>query len=207
MDTLFDANRSVTPIESSPAQSPKLAYRVACDDFCDDGETIEFLQESELEELGNPDREPSLDVYAEQGWVPPNVLISMGWYLFCQECERRSDCEEDDDYEGAIVDHQELGDCYFCSPNCKSVYQKRRSEWAETLDRNVEKLIARYPFLTVTSRSLINNISLQIPGLRYHANVGFLDDGSIKLFGDATIAFVKAKEDYDRSNKCNSQEN
>jgi hypothetical protein len=86
------------------------------------------------------------DRYAEQGWIPPSVLLGEGRLLCCDECDRRSDDEEDpweptefdpewfvleefeyDRLRGPVV-HHEHGRWYFCSAYCKAEFLESMEE-------------------------------------------------------------------------------
>lgn len=70
------------------------------------GEEVVFLKSLEdLDpEINGAKPAPEFDQYEAIGYVPTKTLIENGWHLYCDECDRRSDDEEDgDDHEGRSV--------------------------------------------------------------------------------------------------------
>jgi hypothetical protein len=125
------------------------AYKYPSD--CGDGEEIRFhatLADTDPEE-GEPEPAPEFDQYEEIGHVPTEALIANGWYLYCDHCDRRSDCEEDDDYEGQQVEHVFRGQFYFCHPDCERSWQAQRDRAKADQAKFREYLTGKYPGITL----------------------------------------------------------
>lgn len=92
---------------------------------------------------------PEFDKYESLGYVPAEVLIKLEWVLSCLECDRLSNCEEDDDYEGRSVVHSCNKDMYFCCPECANIFleatKKRRAERADM----GAKILKKFPGIHV----------------------------------------------------------
>jgi hypothetical protein len=125
------------------------AYKYPSD--WDEGEEIRFyatLDDADPEE-GEPEPTPEFDQYEALGYVPTEALIANGWYLYCDHCSRRSDCEEDDDHEGQRVEHVFRGQLYFCHPDCERSWQAERDRAKADQAKFREYLEGKYPGLTL----------------------------------------------------------
>lgn len=132
------------------------AFVIPTDD--DGGEEVVFLRslkdlDPENIDMAGAKPAPEFDRHEPLGYVPSQALIESGWYLYCHECERRSDCEEDDEHEGRSVGHTYQGSLYFCHPECAKVFRAQRER--EKSDREAFKsdLLKKYPGITIGSTS------------------------------------------------------
>jgi hypothetical protein len=121
------------------AESAKRAY---------EGNSGELLNCSDEEDIENCERAPDFDKYAELGYVPPHVLIEVGWWLECIECNTKvSDDFETD--EGDALEPIYKGDNVFCSAECHySFYEARRMD-KENKERVTQAALEKWPGITV----------------------------------------------------------
>lgn len=72
---------------------------------------------------------PAFDQYEDLGYVPTEAFIADGWFLYCDECNRRSDGDDDDDeshHNSKPISHVFYGHFYFCHPDCEGEWRKER---------------------------------------------------------------------------------
>jgi hypothetical protein len=120
------------------------AYKYPSD--CGEGEEIRFyatLADTDPEE-GEPEPTPGFDQYEALGYVPTEALIANGWWLHCDHCDRRSDCEEEDE---PPVEHVFRGQFYFCHPDCERSWQAERDRAKADQAKFREYLECKYPRL------------------------------------------------------------
>lgn len=78
---------------------------------------------------GRARRAPWADPYAP-GPVPPLVMIDHGWWFHCLGCDRRVTDDSfgyEDDYEIGPERAVEVGNCVYCSPECKCTHELNRA--------------------------------------------------------------------------------
>lgn len=146
--------------------SDLLAYQI--DDLTgDSGSDIVFLAARDLEaageEAGNSGfdfdrivRVPDYDEFADRGSVPKSVLFSNGWYFYCEECERRTDDEEEpeEDENGAMlapISPVFYGEKVFCCPGCLSRWQQAMTERKERKAEAIAQFERNFPGAIVKS--------------------------------------------------------
>lgn len=124
------------------------AFAIPTDD--DGGEEVVFLKllkdlDPENLDMAEAKPAPEFDQYEPIGYIPTKALIENGWHLYCDECGRRSDDEEDDEYEGRSIEHVFKGQFYFCHPECSETYWAQRER--EKADRKAmrSELLNRIP--------------------------------------------------------------
>jgi hypothetical protein len=121
------------------------AYKYPAD--CGEGEEIRFY--AAPPEEGEAERTPEFDQYESLGYVPTEALIANDWYLYCDHCGRRSDCEEDDNHDDRKVEHVFRGRFYFCHPDCEHSWRAERDRVKADQAKYREYLVGKYPGLTV----------------------------------------------------------
>lgn len=116
-----------------------------------DGEEIIFEDslKSVDAEIGGAVHAPEFDAYEALGYVPSKAFIENGWYLYCDECDRRSDCEDDEDHDDQSIEHIFRGRFYFCHPECERVWDGRHHAEKKDQEELRSYLVSRYPGLQV----------------------------------------------------------
>lgn len=77
------------------------------------------------------DRAPEFDKWENEKFIPPLAYLEDGWFLYCTECERRSDDEEEFDSEGEPIEpviDTFKGAFYFCCDNCLKTFERDRAK-------------------------------------------------------------------------------
>ena len=89
-------------------------------------------------------RAPDFDAYALLGYVPADVLVDHGWFIFCQRCEARVDGDNDHDL---VVE----GRNQWCSPQCRERDARERARREAKRSAGRADFCARFPGATVKS--------------------------------------------------------
>lgn len=95
-------------------------------------------------ELVSCRRAPYADPYAEQGWVPPQVLMANGWWIGCRHCGNQvwEDGEDEDGNPAApIFEGQDV----YCDQGCKDAEDHDRAERAKRKQEVIDGTLARWP--------------------------------------------------------------
>jgi hypothetical protein len=119
-----------------------------------DGEEIIFATSLDKvdPEISGAVPAPEFDQYESIGYVPAQAFIENGWWMYCDECDRRSDCEDDECEEDEDpvdrvepVEHVFRGQFYFCCPDCAHSWQARRDRVKADQAKFWQYLEGRYP--------------------------------------------------------------
>lgn len=123
-------------------------------------------------------RTPQYDSFAEKGIVPASVLIPDGRCFECSECDRHTDCEEEEDFDGNPLEPVEvhyLGDRgVFCSKQCLDAYTARAERRQQRKEAAIAEFNQRFPGATVrgifTPEDKPVSLDFRFPGSRIDAS-------------------------------------
>lgn len=95
-------------------------------------------------------RAPEFDQYAEQGFVPDQVLVEHGWWFECMQCSQKI-CSEPTDDDGEPI---ELTPVYepnrvFCSQKCKDAFEAERLAWKQRGEVVAAAALKNWPGITI----------------------------------------------------------
>jgi hypothetical protein len=154
----------------------KIAWLVDSDDF--DGEEIIFAELLEDTEYNDGQRAPEYDQFADLGYVPPMQLLSDGWYLCCDECGRRSDCEEEEDDDGnplLSVEAMAVDSYFFCGRQCYAGWARQKTDWEARKVDAVESLHKFLPYPGIAHISVFGTmdetcVDFTFPGSKHRVS-------------------------------------
>lgn len=139
----------------------------------------------EFEDVQSCCRKRQYDKYAEQGYVPPLVLIDDGWRFVCLECEREvhSDmaCDiDDEELNPEDFEPREYGkDNVFCSAECERAFHERARLNADAKEELRKTFEQKFPDATITFLHVCGTkLEPHIAGEAYNCSVKFTFPGS-----------------------------
>lgn len=97
-------------------------------------------------------RAPYADPYAEQGWVPPQVLLANGWWMGCRHCGNQV-WEDGEDEDGNPAEPVFEGQGVYCDQGCKDAEEHERAERARLKQEVINATLARWPEAQITHAS------------------------------------------------------
>lgn len=116
------------------------------------------MTHGEVESIERVLRAPQFDRYAEQGFVPPPVLIEGGWQWGCSGCERvvnRYLAEAEDEETGELLGldgpiwKEDRPNSVWCSTACRDADLAERAERKATEERETQEssaaFLAKFP--------------------------------------------------------------
>lgn len=97
-------------------------------------------------------RAPWADEFAEQGWVPAEVLLANGWWQTCGGCgDQVYDDAEDED--GTPKEAIFSGRHVWCCQSCKDAEEQEAREEAARKQAVIDTTLERWPEATITYAS------------------------------------------------------
>lgn len=84
------------------------------------------------------------DDFAEQGWVPPQVLLANGWWMGCRYCGNQV-WEDGEDEDGNPAEPVFEGQGVYCDQGCKDAEEHDRAERARLKQEVIDGTLARWP--------------------------------------------------------------
>lgn len=130
------------------------------------GPSVEAVADALVERTGIPFKLracPSLDHCEAAGRVTDADLLEAGWSVECAQCGHDLSCDGcercDDDAEGKPAEGEPVRDCvqtsgdlHFCGAECLRAWEEAIERRKAAYAAAEAKLLARYPFVTVTDR-------------------------------------------------------
>ena len=92
------------------------------------------------------DRTPQFDQYAEQGYVPPKVLLANGWWLPCHACHATIS-----EYVDNPDDVVEEGSNAFCNTDCQQMHHDTVNHINTQHNHYRQLILAKYPYHPFTN--------------------------------------------------------
>jgi hypothetical protein len=99
-------------------------------------------------------RAPEFDQYAEQGFVPCDVLVEHGWWFECMQCYQKV-CSEPEDDDGEPI---ELHPIYernrvYCSQKCKDAFEAEKAAQRQRGEEVAAAALKNWPGISVKHKN------------------------------------------------------
>jgi hypothetical protein len=155
--------------------------------FHKDGTAARRLGANELDV--NPEyvtckRRPLFDKYAEQGFVPPKVLIeNHEWYFECENCFNHISESTIEDLSQVVYSGRRV----FCNQACYDAREKRKQAVNNTYAEFKTECKKRFPQLTIIQfrggwPKLTPFAYFKFPGSKYLCSIRLTQEGEYRVF-------------------------